>query len=123
MTHQRRAKGISGTVLNFTPDTPCKTKKEQFLAYTENKQNYINMLNGKLEEIGCLTSHAQADADFLMAKIATELAIFEETVLLGEEKTFWYYYYFTQAKNGKKQIQNNTKRFGIYSKHNLLSAK
>ena len=52
MTHLRRAgTGVGDTVL-FTEYTPFKSKMELFLAYSENKQNVINMLKLKIIRIG-----------------------------------------------------------------------
>jgi hypothetical protein len=43
MTHIRRAGTVGGAKLLFTEYTPFKSKKELFLAHSENKQNVINM--------------------------------------------------------------------------------
>jgi hypothetical protein len=43
MTHIKRAGTVGGAKLLFTEYTPLKSKKELFLAHSENKQNVINM--------------------------------------------------------------------------------
>ncbi|CAC5426498.1 unnamed protein product [Mytilus coruscus] len=82
---QRRTKGIIGTEVSFTDRTPFKSKKEIFLANNENKQNFINLLSGKMVEKGIETKHADADADVLIALTAIESSKTKPTVLLGED--------------------------------------
>ena len=45
MTHQRRAKGRIGPTLTFIEDMAVTVQKEQFLANSSNKQNFVNMLS------------------------------------------------------------------------------
>ena len=47
-THQRRAGSSVGPVVNFTPQTVMKLKKDQFVNNTVNKQKFINMLHDAL---------------------------------------------------------------------------
>ena len=55
MTHQRRSKGIAGTSVTFTGDTPVTMKKDQFLANRQNKQRFIFMLSEELTKKNCET--------------------------------------------------------------------
>lgn len=44
VTHYRRGKGIVGTEVKFTYNTPFKSKKDVFLKNLNNKQNFITLL-------------------------------------------------------------------------------
>ena len=83
--HLRRTKGITGAKVYFTQNTPFKTKKEQFLANSENKQDFIFMLSRCLEENGCNTIHAEADADVLIVQTAVKCAENRDVALIGED--------------------------------------
>ena len=41
MTHQRRAKGRIGPTVTFTEDMAITVQKEQFLANSSNRQNFV----------------------------------------------------------------------------------
>ena len=83
--HLRRTKGITGAKVYFNENTPFKTKKEQFLSNSENKQELIFMLSRFLEANGCKTVHAPSDADVLIVKTAVECAENREVVVIGED--------------------------------------
>ena len=72
--HLRRTKGITGAKVYLTQNTPFKTKKEQFLSNSENKQEFIFMLSRCLEANGCNTIHAEGDADVLIVTTAVKCA-------------------------------------------------
>ena len=61
------------------------SKKETFLANSENKQCFIELLSKTMQENGIVTKHAISDADVLIAKTAIQSAIRAQTVLLGED--------------------------------------
>jgi hypothetical protein len=84
-THQRRSKGIMGTTILFTEDTPFRSKKDHFLANSVNKQNFINLLGASLQTIGCEVVHAAADADVTIVKTAVEWATRKKATLIGED--------------------------------------
>ena len=62
-------------------------KKQQFLANTTNKQNFINMLSSSLREVELNTTHASDDADSLIVKTAIEIAdaFNKPTAVIGED--------------------------------------
>ncbi len=47
-THLRRAKGFIGPRVSFVESMPLKSKKEHFLANSENKQQFIDLLKQKM---------------------------------------------------------------------------
>jgi hypothetical protein len=71
-THLRRTKGIFGTKVSFTETTPFRSKKEAFLANSENKQNVILMLMRMMDSNGIETKQAPSDADSLIATTAVQ---------------------------------------------------
>ena len=84
-THLRRTGGVSGPEVKFTEDMTLSSKKQQFLANTQNKQRFINLLGKKMEEDGIRTLHAPGDADLLIVQTAVSSALEKVTVLLGED--------------------------------------
>ena len=84
-THRRRTKGIVGTKVIFTKDTPFRSKKDLFLRNSENKQNFIKLLSDTLQDRGCTTILAEGDADLLIAQTAVTSAKDLKTVLIGED--------------------------------------
>ena len=84
-THLRRTHGLSSAKVIFTGNTPCKSKKEQFLANVENKQSFIYMLSQHLEEKGVQALHAVSDADIKIVKTAVECANVYNTIVIGED--------------------------------------
>ncbi|WAR03769.1 hypothetical protein MAR_010327 [Mya arenaria] len=85
MTHQRRAGGRTGATVTFDEDMPVTMKKEEFLANSTNKQQFINMLSGHLQKNTCQTFHAPGDADLLIVQEAVESATTRNTVLIGDD--------------------------------------
>ncbi|XP_052787427.1 uncharacterized protein LOC128222459 isoform X1 [Mya arenaria] len=85
MTHQRRACGRTGATVTFDEDMPVTMKKEEFLANSTNKQQFINMLSGHLQKNTCQTFHAPGDADLLIVQKAVESATTRNTVLIGDD--------------------------------------
>ena len=69
-----RSKGVIGSTVMFVDDTPCRSKNEIFLANSENKQRFLNMLGRKIEESGNRVLHADDDADLLIVQTAVECA-------------------------------------------------
>ena len=83
--HLRRTGGRVGPEVKFTEDMFLKSKKEQFLANSTNKQRFINLLSGKMEENGIKTVHAVGDADLLIVQTTVSAAAYGPTVLVGED--------------------------------------
>ena len=84
-THLRRSKGYKTTDVVFTETTPCKMKKELFLANDRNKQKFISLLASKMQSEGIKVLQADDDADFLIAKTALTCAESRTTVVIGED--------------------------------------
>ena len=84
MVHQRRAKGHSGVAVTFTVDMKLTMKKVNFLANSQNKQQFINMLGSFLEKT-CEVYHAVGDADLLIVQKAVESSTLVDTVLVGDD--------------------------------------
>ena len=84
-THLRRTKGIFGTKVSFTETTPFRSKKEAFLANSENKHNFILMLRRIMDSNGIETKQAPSDADLLIATTAVQSSITRPTIILGED--------------------------------------
>ena len=68
MTHRKRSKGAVGQKVMFTSNMPLKSKKENFLANADNKQNFINFLSERLQANGVNCIKAPGDADVMIAK-------------------------------------------------------
>jgi hypothetical protein len=83
--HLKRTKGIVGTKVTFSDNTPFRSKKDTFLANPENKQNFIQLLSKTMEDRGIKTKQALGDADVLIADTAVESSLSSPTVLLGED--------------------------------------
>jgi hypothetical protein len=84
-THLRCTKGIFGTKVSFTETTPFRSKKEAFLANSENKQNFILMLRRILDSNGIETKKAPSDADLLPTTTDVQSSITRPTIILGED--------------------------------------
>ncbi|KAH3865582.1 hypothetical protein DPMN_028623 [Dreissena polymorpha] len=50
-THQRRSKGVMGTHVLFTKETPFRSRKAHFMANKANKQAFIKLLAEMLQNI------------------------------------------------------------------------
>ncbi|CAC5377686.1 unnamed protein product [Mytilus coruscus] len=71
-THISRTKGIISPKVNFNNDTQIKTKKDEFLSNSENKQLFINTLGEKLKDGHVQVIHAEDDADLKIVLTAIE---------------------------------------------------
>ena len=60
-------------------------KKDALLANTENKKQFIAMLQRHLSKSGCRTLQAEGDADVLIVKTAIDSAVTHPTVLVGDD--------------------------------------
>lgn len=85
MTHRRRSHGMVGPNVLFRASMSLKSKKEHFLANTENKQNFIHFLCKRLEASNIETSKADGDADTLIAQTGVERAKLGVTHVIGED--------------------------------------
>ena len=56
-----------------------------FLSSVANKQNFIDMLSHYLQLAGCLTEHAEEDADLLIAQTVVQSAAAKNTVLVADD--------------------------------------
>lgn len=102
VTHVRRGKGLSSTKIQFTGITPCKTKKELFLANQDNKQKFLSFLGDKMQEAGCTVIHSAGDADLLIVKTALNYAQLQNVEVIGEDTDLLVllcYYFDRQAAN------------------------
>ncbi|CAC5398050.1 unnamed protein product [Mytilus coruscus] len=72
VTHIRRTKGIISPKVNFNNDTQIKTKKDEFLSNSENKQLFLNTLGEKLKDGHVQVIHAEDDADLNIVLTAIE---------------------------------------------------
>ena len=59
--------------------------KNVFISNVTNKQNFIDMLSQYLQLAGCLTEHAEEDADLLIAQTAVQSAATKNTVLVADD--------------------------------------
>ncbi|VDI39683.1 Hypothetical predicted protein [Mytilus galloprovincialis] len=85
VTHFSRTKGIISPKVNFNNDTPIKTKKDEFLSNSENKQHFINTLGEKLKDGHVQVIHAEDDADLKIVHTAIEKSKQHTTTVIGED--------------------------------------
>ena len=79
---------LSGPVCHQTLLDQLKMSKDVFLSNVANKQNFIDMLSYSLPAAclaGCLTEHAEEDADLLIAQTAMQSAATKNTVLVADD--------------------------------------
>ena len=84
-TQQRRLSGKVAPTVRFTENMPVTLKKENFLSNPKNKQQFLLMLSQALQKTGCITHHADGDADLLTVRTAVESAQTKTTVLVGDD--------------------------------------
>ena len=84
-THRRCTGGKVGIEVTFIGDVKLTMSKDVFLSNVANKQNFINMLSHYLQVAGCLTEHAEDDADLLIAQTAVQPAATKNTVLVADD--------------------------------------
>ena len=84
-THQRRTGVYVGIEVTFTGDMKLTMSKDVFLSNVANKQNFTDMLSHYLQLAGCLTEHAEEDADLLIAQTAVQSAATKNTVLVADD--------------------------------------
>ena len=84
-TQSRRARGVVGPTVHFTPDMICTVTKEKFLANPSNKQRFINLLASVLDKEGCQVLNARADADVLIVQTAIKTAESQTTIVVGDD--------------------------------------
>ena len=85
MMQQRRASGKASSTITFTERMSVTLKKDNFLSNPKNKQHFLSMLSKALQNVGCITHHANGDADLLIVKTAVESARMSTTVLVGDD--------------------------------------
>ena len=59
--------------------------KGVFISNVANKQNFIDMLSQYLQFAGCLTEHAEEDADMLIVQTAMQSAATKNIVLVADD--------------------------------------
>ena len=74
-----------GVQVNFSGGMPFKAKKEQFLANSANKQNFILMLDESMKERGIQTHLAKGDAGVLIGHTEVDSATKLVTTIVGED--------------------------------------
>ena len=84
-THQRRTGGKVGIEVTFTRYMTLTMSKDVFLSNVANKQNFIDMLSHYLQLAGCLTEHAEEDADLLIAQTAVQSTATKNTVHVADD--------------------------------------
>ena len=62
-----------------------KTKKEEFLSNTLNKQRLTNMLGNQLEAAGCDVHYAKGDADVMVVEGALASSERKNTVVIADD--------------------------------------
>ena len=85
MTQQRRASGKAASIVTFTESMSVTLKKDNFLSNPKNKQRFLSMLSKALQNVGCITHHANGDADLLIVKTTVESARTSTTVVVGDD--------------------------------------
>lgn len=73
IAHMRGSKGITATDVVFSEDMPCRSNKDVFLTNSKNKQRFISLLGGKLENANFSVLNAEEDADLLIVKTGIKL--------------------------------------------------
>ena len=71
---ERRASGKVAATVTFTESMSVTMKKDNFLSNPKNKQSFLLMLSKALQNVGCVTHHANGDADLLIVQTAVESA-------------------------------------------------
>ena len=84
-THQRLTGDKVGIEVTFTGDMKLTMSKDVFLSNVANKQNFADMLSHYLKLAGCLTEHAEEDADLLISQTAVQSAATKNTVLVADD--------------------------------------
>ena len=72
MTQLRRASGKAASTVTFAESLSVTLKKGNFLSNPRNKRRFLSMLSEALQNLGCITHHANGEADLLMVKTAVE---------------------------------------------------
>jgi hypothetical protein len=85
ITHLRRSKGLLGRKVTLSNITTFNSKKELFLANTDNKKQFIALLGQSLEQNGCTVLYARGDADTLIAKTAIDKSLHGPVAVIGED--------------------------------------
>ena len=83
--HCLRTRGAVDTRVNFTYNTPFKSKNESFLKNVESKQAFINLLGDYLIKMGICIRHVNDDAGRLTVETAVEQSESKKTFVIGED--------------------------------------
>jgi len=83
--HLRRSVGAVGPSVHFDEHMMLTSRKDHFLSNPNNKQSFVFLLGRVLESCGCRVLHAEADADNLIVKTATEHSAHSKTTVIGED--------------------------------------
>lgn len=82
----RRNKNF-GSEISFIGATPLKTKKQEFLSNSKNRNKFVDMLSEKLVETGLTVAKTTDDANILIAEKSVSISAEKMTVVVGEEAT------------------------------------
>ena len=83
--HVRRAKGRIGEAVRLHLNNQLSMSKFNFLFSTDNKQNFLLMLDEKLTKTDITVNYVSGDADLLTVQTALKAAKDYPTVLTGED--------------------------------------
>ena len=100
MTQQRRTSGKVAATVTFIENMSVTMRKDNFLSNPKNKQRFLIMLSEALQNVGCVTHHANGDADLLIVKTAVESARTDTTVLVGDDTDLLVLLCYHASKDG-----------------------
>ena len=75
-------------------------RKDNFLSNPKNKQRFLVILSEALQNVGCVTHHANGDADLLIVKTAVASARTNNTVLVGDDTDLLVLLCYHASKDG-----------------------
>ena len=75
-------------------------RKDDFLSNPKNKQRFLVILSEALQNVGCVTHHANGDADLLIVKTAVASARTNNTVLVGDDTDLLVLLCYHASKDG-----------------------
>ena len=85
MAQHRCASAKTAATVTFTESMSITMKKDNFFSNPKNKQSFLLMLREARQNVGCVTHHANGDADPLIVKTALQSARTNTTVLVGAD--------------------------------------
>ena len=114
-THLKRTKGKQGKLIKFNLQTTLSMTKEKFLLNKENKHAFLLILSSYMNSNDIATTHADGDADLMIALTATEQSLISTVIVIGKDTDLLvlliHHYqgnhslYFTSCQDKKSQDQ------------------